>query len=412
MRWRLHNKLASKSLGLTRRTLAQNRSPQQPTPRLSEGQRDRLLGLLRTIKEDLGPQQQAPEVHAGTISDSAAPDALPSSISQHASLSYDESTPFWALRPPKREVKHRRQVQRLKIRQRKIQELLRYGTPVETTHLELPQIIKRPLERSLRPPRERASRRSIIPATFRLSQLRTQRYPLGLVPATFQLSQLRNQRYPLRLNARPLTKILYGYRWKRLVLRRRRQRGIKAGQKSATRKPLIPALYHLPLVSTVKKPLRLTSRPLGERLYNFNRERLRIRRQNGASRLQTVIEKDFEQLSPRKAIDSANVKAANSGIAQSSDVAASVIQASNLNYEQWQTSAHGLPLSPLMDPNLIAARERHRSPKPLPSKELSEYESKLIKCPYGKNPGRHFLYRIRSRMHSTSIGYPRPHVFA
>lgn len=44
-----------------------------------------------------------------------------------------------------------------------------------------------------------------------------------------------------------------------------------------------------------------------------------------------------------------------------------------------------LPLSPLMDPKLIAARERHRTPKPAPGKDLSEFSRKLRNNPYGEH---------------------------
>lgn len=46
-------------------------------------------------------------------------------------------------------------------------------------------------------------------------------------------------------------------------------------------------------------------------------------------------------------------------------------------------SISDLPLSPLMDPKLINARTRHRTPKPLPSGSLSSFEQKLQKNPYG-----------------------------
>lgn len=42
-----------------------------------------------------------------------------------------------------------------------------------------------------------------------------------------------------------------------------------------------------------------------------------------------------------------------------------------------------LPQSPLTDPNLIAARLRHRSVKPLPSGSLSPFQSRLQKNPFG-----------------------------
>ena len=42
-----------------------------------------------------------------------------------------------------------------------------------------------------------------------------------------------------------------------------------------------------------------------------------------------------------------------------------------------------LSQSPLTDPNLIAARLRHRTVKPLPSGSLSPFQSKLQKNPFG-----------------------------
>ena len=44
-----------------------------------------------------------------------------------------------------------------------------------------------------------------------------------------------------------------------------------------------------------------------------------------------------------------------------------------------------LPLSPLMDPNLIAARQRYRTPKPPPSGERSPFSQKLERNPYGRH---------------------------
>jgi len=44
---------------------------------------------------------------------------------------------------------------------------------------------------------------------------------------------------------------------------------------------------------------------------------------------------------------------------------------------------HKLPLSPLMDPKLIAARERHRTPKAAPSPDRSAFSQKLRNNPYG-----------------------------
>ena len=43
-----------------------------------------------------------------------------------------------------------------------------------------------------------------------------------------------------------------------------------------------------------------------------------------------------------------------------------------------------LPLSPLMDPKLIAARQRYRTPKPAPSGKLSAFSKKLERNPFGQ----------------------------
>ena len=51
-----------------------------------------------------------------------------------------------------------------------------------------------------------------------------------------------------------------------------------------------------------------------------------------------------------------------------------------------------LPQSPLTDPNLIAARLRHRISKPLPSGSLSPFQSKLQKNPFGIHA---LIYRTR-----------------
>lgn len=48
-------------------------------------------------------------------------------------------------------------------------------------------------------------------------------------------------------------------------------------------------------------------------------------------------------------------------------------------------SSHGLPLSPLMNPQLIAARNRRRAPKPQPSGAPSALTAKLQKSPYSRN---------------------------
>ncbi|KAL8766113.1 MAG: hypothetical protein Q9209_007011 [Squamulea sp. 1 TL-2023] len=43
-----------------------------------------------------------------------------------------------------------------------------------------------------------------------------------------------------------------------------------------------------------------------------------------------------------------------------------------------------LPLSPLLDPNLLAARNRYKVPKPEPDGELSAFQKKLRKNPYAQ----------------------------
>ena len=53
-----------------------------------------------------------------------------------------------------------------------------------------------------------------------------------------------------------------------------------------------------------------------------------------------------------------------------------------------------LPQSPLTDPNLIAARLRHRTAKSLPSGSLSPFQSKLQKNPFGMHAP---IHRTRYR---------------
>lgn len=62
----------------------------------------------------------------------------------------------------------------------------------------------------------------------------------------------------------------------------------------------------------------------------------------------------------------------------------------------------GLPLSPLMDPQLIAARNRHRAPKPRPSGPPSALRERLQKNPYGTQ--RHFNACMNPANHSPSTG--------
>ncbi|MCJ1382797.1 hypothetical protein MMC17_005910 [Xylographa soralifera] len=48
------------------------------------------------------------------------------------------------------------------------------------------------------------------------------------------------------------------------------------------------------------------------------------------------------------------------------------------------SALESLPLSPLMHPQLLAARRRHTKAKPLPSKDLTQFQSLLEKNPYAK----------------------------
>jgi hypothetical protein len=42
-----------------------------------------------------------------------------------------------------------------------------------------------------------------------------------------------------------------------------------------------------------------------------------------------------------------------------------------------------LPLSPLMDPSYLAAKQKHQLPKAAPSKERTPFQQQLAKNPYG-----------------------------
>ena len=64
-------------------------------------------------------------------------------------------------------------------------------------------------------------------------------------------------------------------------------------------------------------------------------------------------------------------------------------------------TAH-LPLSPLLDPKLIAARERYRTPKPAPSGELSPFSKKLQSNPFGTKPMAYIVHEADPCISSSS----------
>lgn len=56
----------------------------------------------------------------------------------------------------------------------------------------------------------------------------------------------------------------------------------------------------------------------------------------------------------------------------------------NASLETRTVTAHGLPLSPLMDPKMVAARNRYRNPKPqAKDSDKSAFSEKLKRNPYG-----------------------------
>lgn len=71
-------------------------------------------------------------------------------------------------------------------------------------------------------------------------------------------------------------------------------------------------------------------------------------------------------------------------------------------------STHGLPLSPLMNPQLIAARNRHRAPKPQPSGPPLALTQKLQKNPYGINNCSHPQLSPANRFPSTGSSDSNP----
>jgi hypothetical protein len=69
------------------------------------------------------------------------------------------------------------------------------------------------------------------------------------------------------------------------------------------------------------------------------------------------------------------------------------------------SSTLSLPLSPLLDPHLVAARNRHREGKPRPSGDKSPFQLKLQKNPYGIHssclrPRNKLTFRSPSSVHS------------
>jgi hypothetical protein len=71
-------------------------------------------------------------------------------------------------------------------------------------------------------------------------------------------------------------------------------------------------------------------------------------------------------------------------------------------------STRGLPLSPLMNPQLIAARNRHRAPKPQPSGPPLALTQKLQKNPYGINHCSRPQLSPANRFPSTGSSDPNP----
>ena len=59
--------------------------------------------------------------------------------------------------------------------------------------------------------------------------------------------------------------------------------------------------------------------------------------------------------------------------------------------QELRSSMPDLPLSPLMDPKMVSARERYRTPKPPPARPASALENKLSKSPYGTQPSPEIL---------------------
>lgn len=363
------NGLPRNSLGLACRSSIPKRSSVQPVQRVSEVLKERLLDPLRAVKEDLDIQGVL-KVDKNTCYDSNAPDELRHNPWQHVRLAYNQSTLFAPFRPAKRQL----------------------GSPRHRVG------IKRPLWDA----RDVANQRARI--MQRNARSRNKEYPLKLSVETS--NDYRHVHVML-----PGRKLLMLQRRKHFMLRRRKRR-IKFRQKPATPKSLILAASYSQLTPTVQQALRLTWSPLGERSYHFRGACLRIQKEDLLVGLQALAEKP-EQLSSKNGLDTSQINIKDSGTISSSNFAAGEIQASTLPDKRWQVLAHKLPLSPLMNPSLIAARERRRSPKPLPSKYVSGYERKLLKCPYGKDHRTPFIIQsLTNVFDSTSISHPGPFMFS
>lgn len=64
--------------------------------------------------------------------------------------------------------------------------------------------------------------------------------------------------------------------------------------------------------------------------------------------------------------------------------------------QELRSSMPQLPLSPLMDPKLVAARQKYRTSKPQPTGKASALEKRLSKSPYGRCLCQRVLYQIHN----------------
>ncbi|KAA8568299.1 hypothetical protein EYC84_007335 [Monilinia fructicola] len=74
----------------------------------------------------------------------------------------------------------------------------------------------------------------------------------------------------------------------------------------------------------------------------------------------------------------------------------------DVNEGQWQgtrsvkeVKPRELPLSPLMDPAFLEARNKHSAPKPRPSKERTAFQEQLAKNPYALALGNPWVEKMR-----------------